>query len=189
MDSANRGKRKTERENVRLCYKILTHKKKSSSPKVWEAMLHRHGTTYQRPRATQNRNIVASLFPLVATLFQHYNDVLRSNRHCTTYRVTYSPLGHQWIEYSGLCKKLIPFTSLIFFQIHFPLPESYPLTQNSEMIIILYMPAQIFFTRMLRNRNSPILLLLKKKKINLEKKRQQRYLAVTLNAVRRGKCF
>lgn len=127
-------------------------------------------------RQTQNRDIVASLFQMVATLFQHYNmccaQIVVANRIV----FSNSPLGYQWIENRGPCKNVIPFTGLIFFQINFPLPESYLLTQNSEIIMILCVCLRIYHY-------------FSKKYINLAKKRQQRYLAVTLNAVRRAKCF
>ena len=64
MDSTNRGERKTRREDVRLCYKTLTQEKYGQVPSR---------NDYQRRSVIQNRDIVASLFQMVATLFQHYN--------------------------------------------------------------------------------------------------------------------
>ena len=134
--------------------------------KIWLGSVTERSTP---TRQTQNRDIVASLFQMVATLFQHYNmccaQIVVANRIV----FSNSPLGYQWIENRGPCKNVIPFTGLIFF-------SNYLLTQNSEIIMILCVCLRIYHYFW-------------KKYINLAKKRQQRYLAVTLNAVRRAKCF
>lgn len=128
----------------------------------------RHGTVNADAPNTESRHCCVIVSD-GCTLFQHYNmccaQIVVANRIV----FSNSPLGYQWIENRGPCKNVIPFTGLIFF-------SNYLLTQNSEIIMILCVCLRIYHYFW-------------KKYINLAKKRQQRYLAVTLNAVRRAKCF